>query len=407
MKFYWVRFVSHWKMFLDFLLLNIFLKGALHQKSFLHFFQEFNYEELYAKKMVLQKAHGKDVIFFTFRGEHFLDWFIPIHLALESLYSEKYTVYYINFASTLGRIGTGLEYLQFKKSVAKKLSQHNINPFQHFSHLELESHENFPEPDMIVTTETIRHEKFQAKERVFLPHGCITKYGNMPDHIKYNHFFAPSIPEFNYPETATPETLSIQIHQVGYPKIHLNLPEKQYFDSNKPIVLYSPSLETKFLLQCLKEGILEVFKNLPEINFLIKLHPSLKALRHYIVELFEKAQHHYKNIKIDYLSGLQEIAPSTAMMVCDYGAVGAEYYLGYNRPFIAIKPPTWYQAGPDCFFNQKYAFQVTSIQGLAQAIPSGLESKKPVRSSPANEILYCFGSADQKAANTIHQILSP
>ena len=109
------------------------LKGEL-----LHTFLNNSLPYLHSEKQALiDNCKTRIVIFFTFRTLHFLDWFAPIHLALERLFPEKFEVFYINFGATLHRIGTGIEYIRYHRKVEERMLLLGVSPLCHFSHQEL------------------------------------------------------------------------------------------------------------------------------------------------------------------------------------------------------------------------------------------------------------------------------
>ena len=104
---------------LELLVQRWLLKGA-------SLFNYFNKTQPYLrqkKQTILEQSSGRKVIFFTFRTLHFLDFFAPIDLALNHFFPEKYDVFYIDFSTTVHRIGKGFEYLQFRQQVEERLLQ--------------------------------------------------------------------------------------------------------------------------------------------------------------------------------------------------------------------------------------------------------------------------------------------
>ena len=101
-----VRFIEN---LLESLMRRWLLKGEL-LNTFVNNSQPYLQSE---KQAVINNGKTRKVIFFTFRTLHFLDWFAPIHLALDRLFPEKYEVYYINFGATLHRIGAGIESVSY------------------------------------------------------------------------------------------------------------------------------------------------------------------------------------------------------------------------------------------------------------------------------------------------------
>ena len=100
------------------------LKGELLQ-TFLNNSQPYLQSE---KQALIDNGRTREVIFFTFRTLHFLDWFAPIHLAVERLFPEKYEVFYINFGLTLHRIGAGFEYIRYHRKVEERMLLLGVSP---------------------------------------------------------------------------------------------------------------------------------------------------------------------------------------------------------------------------------------------------------------------------------------
>ena len=122
-----VRFIEN---LLESLMRRWLLKGELLH-TFLNNSQTYLHSE---KQALIDNVKTRKVIFFTFRTLHFLDWFAPIHLALDRLYPEKYEVFYINFGATLHRIGIGIEYIRYHRKVEECMLLLGVSPLRHFSH---------------------------------------------------------------------------------------------------------------------------------------------------------------------------------------------------------------------------------------------------------------------------------
>ena len=133
-------------------LLESLLRRWLTKEALLHTFLNNSQPYLDSEKQVLiDSGKKRKVIYFTFRTLHFLDWFAPINLALERLFPEKYEVLYINFGSTLHRIGTGFEYIRYHRKVEERMLLLGVSPLRHFSHHELAEYSLFPEPAVQLT----------------------------------------------------------------------------------------------------------------------------------------------------------------------------------------------------------------------------------------------------------------
>ena len=162
----WLHYVRFLENLLESLIRCWLLKGEL-----LHTFLNNSQHYLHGEKQALiDNDTTRTAIFFTFRTLHFLDWFAPIHLALDRLFPEKYEVFYINFASTLHRIGAGIEYIRYHRKVEERMLLLGVSPLRHFSHKELAEYSSIPGPAVHLTCESIRQEAFAAPERIYLPH---------------------------------------------------------------------------------------------------------------------------------------------------------------------------------------------------------------------------------------------
>ena len=364
------------------------------------------------KQTLLDKSSGRRIIFFTFRTLHFLDWFAPIDLALGRFFPGKYEVFYIDFSTTLHRIGKGLEYFHFRQQVKERLLQLKISPLRHFSHEELARYTSFPDADVHVTCESIRQEKFSVAERIYLPHYALPKAIDigLPENIRFNHVFLPTRPPYTYKQLDQKFQEEVKLHSVGYPKLQAaSSPVSSFPDSDQPVVLYAPSLELSLLFDALDEGILEIFNKMSHYNFVIKLHPSLASRRHYITAFMCKELKDVEHIHFDELSGIQNLAEESSLLITDFGSVGGEYRLGYGKRVIFLKTPPEYDGGADLQFRDDFADAVCKVVDLENVIGDVL--KKGVLSDSElqkmrQKVLSFPGVADEKAAKTINKICS-
>lgn len=373
---------------------------------------KYRYAENYKKQQLLNHlTKDQKVIFFVFRDVHILDWFMPIHLALDRLFSEKYLVFYIDFGSTLKQIGTGFNYQSYQMDIEKRLINSNITEFFHFSQDNISSFENFPAPDMIVTSETIRQEDFICKNRVYIPHYSVPKLkAVVPKNIKFNHMFQAVRPPFCYNEFLDGIKIDAQVHQVGYPKMHLKTQNKvQLFQSKKPIVIYAPSVESKIVMDEIKKGILDIFKQMRHLNFIIKLHPTLASSMNDVNRYVQKAIKNSSNIILDTQNSIQSIAPSSSILINDFGSAGAEYKLRFGKRVIFLEVPQHLEGGADLRFRDQFGDGVSNIHNLEKIINKVINMGDLVSQEWENmcrKVLYEYRNADTTAANTIDQILT-
>lgn len=381
--------------------------------SFLEFDLHAHEEAFQRKQDFLNKIEKeKKIVFFCFRDLHWVDWFIPIHHALQESFSEEIEVFYINFASVLKRVGSGADHLQYRNQIEQRLLRNHVSSQHFFSHAELEFYKDFPRPDLILGTERIKQDVFPVKHRVYLPHYFVLKAKDvLPTNIRYNHIFLPSKPPFSYKEKKIEKSSEeLQIHKVGYPKMDTPLREvkKKLFANDNPVVLYAPSLEVDILLSALQEGLLEVFQSMPNINFVIKLHPALGSRKHQIGRHFENETQGIPNILLDSLSSIQEVSGSSSLLIADFGNVGAEYRISFGKRVIYLKIPQNLEGGSDLRFRDQFADAVSSISDLKENIEKVLQQGDLGQEEwqiMGNQVLYAYGHAAKETSHAIANIL--
>ena len=384
------------------------LKGEL-----LHTFVNNSQPYLQSEKQALiDNGKTRKVIFFTFRTLHFLDWFAPIHLALDRLFAEKYEVFYINFGTTLHRIGAGIEYIRYHRKVEERMLLLGVSPLRHFSHQELAEYSSISEPAVHLTCESIRQETFSAPERIYLPHYALPKAidTGLPENIRFNHVFLPTRPPYTYQQLNKKYPGNVKVHSVGYPKLHAVHSNVLCFkDDERPVVIYAPSLEIKLLFDALDKGLLDIIKKLTQYLFVIKLHPSLASRRHYVTSLISRQIQDAEHIQFNDLAGIQELAEESSIMITDFGSVGGEYRMGFGRRIICLKVPEEYKGGADLRFRDDFADAVCEVEELELVIESVI-NKGDLSFSELQDmrekVLSFPDAADEAAARTINEICS-
>jgi len=404
----WLHYVRFLENLLESLIRCWLLKGEL-----LHTFLNNSQPYLHGEKQVLiDNDKTRTVIFFTFRTLHFLDWFAPIHLALERLFPEKYEVFYINFGSTLHRIGTGFEYIRYHREVEERMLQLGVSPLHHFSHQELAEYSSVPEPAVHLTCESIRQETFSVSERIYLPHYALPKAidTGLPKNIRFNHVFLPTRPPYTYRQLNEKFPGNVKVHSVGYPKFHAVRSNVKHFnDDERPVVIYAPSLEIKLLFDALDKGLLEIIKKLTQYLFVIKLHPSLASRRHYVTSFISRQLKEADHIQFNDLAGIQELAEESSIMITDYGSAGGEYRMGFSHRIICLKVPEEYEGGADLRFRDDFADAVCEVKELEQVIESVINKGDISLSELRNmreKVLSFPDAADDASARTINEIYS-
>jgi len=363
------------------------------------------------KQALIDSGKKRKVIFFTFRTLHFLDWFAPIHLALERLFPEKYEVFYINFGATLHRIGTGFEYIRYHGKVEERMLLLGVTPLRHFSHQELAEYSSVPEPAVHLTCESIRQETFSVPERIYLPHYALPKEidTGLPENILFNHVFLPTQPPYTYQHLNEKFPVNFKVHSVGYPKLHALHSNLKYFNDDRPVVIYAPSLEIKLLFDALDKGLLDIIKKLTQYLFVIKLHPSLASRKHYFTSFISWQLKDAENIQFNDLAGIQDLAEESSIMITDFGSAGGEYRMGFGRRIICLKVPEEYEGGADLRFRDDFADAVCEVEELEQAIESVI-NKGDISFSEVQEmrekVLSSPDVADEAAARKINEICS-
>ena len=400
-----VRFIEN---LLESLMRRWLVKGEL-LNTFLNNSQPYLHSE---KQALIDNGKTRTVIFFTFRTLHFLDWFAPIHLALDRLFPEKYEVFYINFGATLHRIGAGIEYLRYHRKVEERMLLLGVSPLRHFSHQELAEYSSIPEPAVHLTCESIRQETFSAPERIYLPHYALPKAidTGLPENIRFNHVFLPTRPPYTYQQLNQKFPGNVKVHSVGYPKLHaVHSNVKRFNDDERPVVIYAPSLEIKLLFDALDKGLLDIIKKLTQYLFVIKLHPSLASRRHYVTSFISRQLNDAEHIQFNDLAGIQELAEESSIMITDYGSAGGEYRMGFGRRIICLKVPEEYEGGADLRFRDDFADAVCEVEELEQVIDSVI-NKGDISFSELQDmrekVLSFPDAADEAAARTINEICS-
>ena len=201
----------------------------------------------------------------------------------------------------------------------------------------------------------------------------------------------------------------IEIHPVGYPKEGLKVSQiKSFPNSNKPLIVYAPSLDIDLLKKTIKEGIINVFKNNPQWNFLVKLHPSLESRRHYISSFFRNQLSEYQHIVFDSLSNINSFFDEGTIVICDFGSVGGEFSLQTGKRMIYLQVSKQYEGGGDLNFRDDYADTVSSIQELPENINKvlRLEPRKSIELEQIRKtVLTCSSNSDEKAATSINALI--
>jgi len=349
------------------------------------------------------------IIYFTFRDLHLLDWFCPIDRALERLFPDHYRVFYVDFGSSLKKIGTGFDYLPYHRQIQQRLLEHGIDPAAHFSDREIGWFHHFPAPDLIVTSETIRRENFSAPQRVYLPHYTVPKAKDrLPEKIRYQHVFLPTRLPYSYNELEAQRSSGVQLHPVGYPKLHVLPPRDVKEPAGRPLVVYAPSLEIDIVLVALKAGLLAVFKGMTEIDFVIKLHPTLASKMRYLRHYIDRQIAGSPNIVGDSRSSIQTLGQRASVLIADFGSVGAEFRLSFGKRVLYLKVPDRLAGGADLRFRDAFADSITEVAGLAPEIRRLLalgDLSEQELIAMKDRVLFSWQNADETAARTIQTII--
>jgi len=403
----WQHIVRIFEKLLESLMRRWLMRGELLH-TFLNNSQPYHHSE---KQALIDSGKKRKVIFFTFRTLHFMDWFVPIHLALERLFPERFEVFYINFGATLHRIGTGFEYIRYHRKVEERMLLLGVSPLRHFSHQELAEYSSVPEPAVHLTCESIRQETFSVPERIYLPHYALPKDidTGLPENIRFNHVFLPTQPPYTYQQLNEKFPDNVKVHSVGYPKLHALYSNLKHFNDDRPVVIYAPSLEIKLLFDALDKGLLNILKKLTQYLFVIKLHPSLASRKHHVTSFISRQLKDAENIQFNDLAGIQELSEESSIMITDYGSAGGEYRMGFGRRIICLKVPEEYEGGADLRFRDDYADAVCEVEELEEVIESVI-NKGDISFSELQymreKVLSTPDGADEAAARTINKICS-
>ncbi|MEC7563967.1 MAG: hypothetical protein VX662_09700, partial [SAR324 cluster bacterium] len=148
------------------------------------------------------------------------------------MYPGKYSIIYLDYATTLRRILPGFEYLRYREQVHTRLLSFGIDPINHYSHEELRAYDFQPNWALGLTSESIRQENLSIPIRIYLPHYSLPKAvdKDLPDNIKFEHVFLPTQERYSYPNLRLNEQQNkIEIHPVGYPKEGLKVSQIKSF----------------------------------------------------------------------------------------------------------------------------------------------------------------------------------
>lgn len=410
-KFNLLKFKRYIREYSEFIIESIYRKFVLRKKDVFHFLYHANYTLKLKKEEVLKKAsRSKKVVFFVFRDCQMLDWFVPIHRSIIDLYGDEYTVLYVNYGSTLPRVGTNREYIPYLESIEKRLIDAEIPNFLHFSNREIPYYDDFPIPDVILSSEVIRHETFKCSERVYLPHYSIPKEKKNLGIMKhFNHLFLPSKGIFSYRDLDFNNSL-YKVHAVGYPKVeyHSNSHQKM-FDNDNPTIIYAPNLEPDVVLNTLEKGLIKVFGRMKGYNFLIKMHPTLANKTFNIYRLLKNETDGMDNIRIDTRSNIEDVGYHSSLMITDFGSVGGEYKLRFGKRIIYLEVPKHLEGGGDLSFRDHFADAVTTVEHLYVQIKQVLSLGEMPEDEVGNmrdSVLYHYGTSDREAAEAINRIIS-
>lgn len=410
--FHGIRISLRWHQTIQFLIESLVSSRILNDEPLINFLNKAQPHLRIQKQALLERCAGKKVIYFTFRTLHFIDWFTPIHLAIERNYPGEYEIFYIDFSTSLHRIRRGFRYLRFRKLVEERLTELNISYLSHFSHEELKEFKSFPEPSIHLTCESIRQESFSVSQRIYLPHYALPKATDLtlPKNIRFNRVFLPTLPPYTYKQLENNFPKDKIFHYVGYPKMYTkSKPTKCFPDSKKPVVLYAPSLDLKLIFDALDQGLINIFKKMESYKFVIKLHPSLASRRHYITSFMNQQLNGIKHIHIDELSGIQNLAGESSVMITDFGSVGCEYRLRFGKPVVFLQTPSKYKGGADLRFRDDFADAICNLENLENTIHSQVKKGKLSENEikiMRKKVLSFTGAADEEAARTINEICS-
>ena len=393
----------------QFLFLEKALQVTLKIDNFFDFLQQTQPALQKQRKEHLQQLLERPTCVFIFRTLHFIDWFIPIHHALERLYPQKYSVLYVDYASSLHRIGQGLKYCLYRQKVQERLMRFEIDPFLHFAHQELPA--RIKPFEVSLTCEAIRYEQLDIQHRVYLPHYCLPKTheSHLPQNIQFEHIFLPTQPPYSYKAVQLNQVpQSIQIHHVGYPKLYLpKHAEVTIPNPHLPVVIYAPSLDLNLLMQMLKQGILIKIFQATHFNFIVKLHPSLASWRHYISSFMKKELAKQSHVLFDDLSSLQELESVADILITDFGSVGGEFKLSTGKPVLYLKIPETYEGGADLKFRDDWADAHCSVEELVPTLEKVLANSQNFKNSQnlQKKVLSCHERGDEQAAKTLKMLL--
>ena len=99
----------------------------------------------------------------------------------------------------------------------------------------------------------------------------------------------------------------------------------------------------------------------------------------------------------------------TGREIAGFGSVGAEYRLSFGKRVIYLKTPQKIAGGADLIFRDRFADAICEVKELEKTIISLLEKSDLTdieKEEMGKQVLYSYGTADEKAASAIDKILT-
>ncbi len=382
------------------------VKGFFKKRDLLDLIGSYSHAKHARKQQLLTDNSGKKTLFFVFRGNQWLEHFIPLYRAFEKNHSGEVKAYFISHF--YGDMKLQKYFMELYDETEMKLSRYGISPDNLFDYSEMDRYDNFPSPQMIFFSEKVNQIRFENCQRVYLPHYFLLKkkakegFSNIRN-LDFDVMITPSKEGFFYTSEQINHHKQVVNILGGYPKSELlEHPKEQ--ESNK--IIFAPTLEKQTILSYLEEGLLDVFASMPEYHFVLKLHPSLNGGKSRIIDYIKQKTAQMKNISLDLSSAIDQLGTDSVMLIGDFGNVAAEYKVIFGKKTLYLKVPDQYEGGTDLLFRDRFAEGVCTIGELKETIKRVVSQQGNVAVESAGEAcLYHFGHASDYIADEVLKLI--
>ncbi|OFX67894.1 MAG: hypothetical protein A2X12_07360 [Bacteroidetes bacterium GWE2_29_8] len=297
--------------------------------------------------IAIERLLGRKIIMFSFSSKGQVQFFKPI---IDEI--KKRNLNYSLFFSSDTDVSIDTEYL---KKYGISLNRYCLT----------KDVINLKNIDMFIET-NIYARGPESSKKVFIGHGQpnkVTKWS--PDNLKsFEYYFLYGQLEkemFEVIKLDQPEaTKHIKLIEVGYPKLDKQINNEYHketvfnelgFQSNRKTIIYAPAWDPGCSLRIYKSLIVDKILEIPNINLIVKLHPTNLEPANSIHYNFYTggvdwrtvfaAYSHLPNFKFIEDWEVNKYLFISDLMVTDFSGVALEYIL-LDRPTVNIDCPEFY-----------------------------------------------------------------